>query len=149
MIDTVMAKGINPDMTTNILVSPLPEKLKQTIIDSGLCRPSRCFDNSWSIVMNDLFPGSEYVLAFASRVLPVEHSIIFVNGEYYDPTWELHLGNIGTEYVMLAKWSRKELLDVAKKAKGQDGCIYPPMVRFLETSQHFNKLFLRSNVSKV
>ncbi|BDP33351.1 hypothetical protein P3602_21140 [Vibrio parahaemolyticus] len=149
MIDTVIAKGINPDMTTNVLVSPLPAELKQKIVDSGLCLPNRCFDNSWSIVMNDLFPGAEYVLAFACRVLPVEHSIICVNGKYYDPTWELHLGNIGTKYVMLAKWSKKELPEVAKKAKGHDGYLYPPMVRFLETSHHFNKLFLRSNVCKV
>ncbi|MDW2323142.1 hypothetical protein R7127_23030 [Vibrio sp. 1159] len=142
MFDNVVARGINPDMTTKILVSPLPAEFKQRIKESGLCRPNRCFDNCWSIVMNDLFPGTEYVLAFASRVLPVEHSIICVNGDYYDPTWEIHLGDLGTEYVLIGKWCRDELPKVAKKAKSHDGCIYPPMVRNLANSSEFASLFL-------
>lgn len=139
--DSAAAIGLNLAAKKIIHASPLPPALKQIIEESGHCRPSRCFDNSWQLVMNEVIPRAEYVLALGMRVLPVEHAIICVDGIFYDPTWELHLGSVGKEYLVVDKWAKDELWSVARKSPAECGGIYPPMIRHLEKSDHFQHLF--------
>lgn len=139
--DSAAAIGLNLAAKKTIHASPLPPALKQLIEESGHCRPSRCFDNSWLLVMKEIIPRAEYVLSLGVRVLPVEHAIICVDGTYYDPTWELHLGSVGKEYLVVDQWGKDELFSVARKSPGECGGIYPPMIRHLEKSDHFRHLF--------
>lgn len=123
-------------------MSPLPAELRAAIVTSGKCLNSRCFDNSWHLVMERIVPDGQYVLALGTRCLPTEHALIFVNGVYYDPTWEIYLGDIGKEYLLIAKWDRTELPMVARMSADINGDIYPPMIRTLKDSGQFGRLFL-------
>lgn len=141
LLDTADAKGIKTSVTKVVHASPLPASYRKAIEDSGLCQHSRCFDNSWSIVRGKIIPGAQYALVLGVRVLPLEHAIICVNGEYYDPTWELYLGGVGKEYLVIDQWNCEELQKAAQLSLGKDGGIYPPMLRNLERSPHFKYLF--------
>ncbi|EPR7484001.1 TPA: hypothetical protein ACGSTL_001309 [Vibrio parahaemolyticus] len=141
LFETADAKGINTAVTKVVHASPLPAEYRKAIENTGLCQPSRCFDNSWSIVREKVIPGAQYALVLGVRVLPVEHAIICVNGKYYDPTWEMFLGGLGKDYLVIDQWDCEELLEVAKLSLGKDGGLYPPMLRNLERSTHFKNLF--------
>lgn len=141
LLDTADAKGINTAVTKVVQASTLPAEYRKAIEKSGLCQPSRCFDNSWSIVREKVIPGAQYALVLGVRILPLEHAIICVDGEYYDPTWEMYLGGVGRDYLVIDQWNCEELLKTAQLSPGTDGGVYPPMLRNLERSPHFKNLF--------
>ena len=139
--DTAVVKGVNCSATKPVQVRPLPPHYKKAIEESGLCKASRCFDNSWILAVENIIPNVEYVLALGVKILPVEHAIICVNGVYYDPTWELHLGGIGKEYLVIAQWGRKDLINVAKQCSGSAKNIYPPMLKNMKKNIRLKHLF--------
>lgn len=145
--DSALVKGLNPGVLIQIQVFPLPENFKRDIEKSGLCKPSRCFDNSWAIVANSVIENAQYVLALGAKVLPVEHAIICVDGVYYDPTWELHLDGVGKDYYVIEQWNKNDLFHVAKQSAQSDG-IYPPMLRNLEQNVVYKHLFCEQSVIK-
>lgn len=140
--DSALAKGLKLDSSNVFKPSQLPRHVVELILQDDLCRPSSCFNNSWKIVHSGILPGCEYVLALASVVLPIEHALIFHNGNYYDPTWQIHLGELGKEYLLIEKFTKEELQLVAKICKMEEGYLYPPMIDMLKANGNFRYLFI-------
>lgn len=137
--------GIKQSVCNKVEVKPLPQEYKDKIQQMNICMESKCFDNSWRIVMSDCFPNAEYALVFASLVLPVEHAIVCVDGTFYDPTWEMHINTIGKEYIVVEKWKKTDLFAVARKSEGGEEVYYPPMISTLSSNECCNYLFNNEN----
>ncbi|MBB1371263.1 hypothetical protein [Pseudoalteromonas sp. SR45-4] len=141
LVDSAAVIGLNSARLKVVNASPLPTDLFKLIKKSGFCKPAKCFDNSWAIVNSDLLLNAQYVLALGVKVLPVEHALIYFNGAYYDPTWEINLGSVGVEYLVIEQWAKSDLIEAANASRNQNGNIYPPMIVNLKQSLQFKYLF--------
>lgn len=89
-----------------IEVKPLPDKysfMKEVAEFKG------CYNNAYNFVSDN--PTSvSYVCAVGVHYIPIDHAIIEVNGEYYDPTWEAHSSIEGARYFLVRKFELRELI---------------------------------------
>ncbi|MCD9476328.1 hypothetical protein GLP21_18440 [Photobacterium carnosum] len=116
-----------------INIQPLPDRLKQRILDNRFSKAGRCYDNVFGIVNSGLFDNALYVLAVASKVLPVQHAIIKIGECYFDPTWELNQSDSNVfdqegQYLVIDEWDRPALNEIILKTQSSDGICYAPMI---------------------
>lgn len=141
VFDVAKHKGINVERVNEIKVQPLNPELKSAIKKSNLCLASKCFNNVWNIVYKGVVVNAEFVLVIALDVLPIEHAILYIDGKYYDPTWEMHIGHIGKCYLKIAQFDRDNLVRVAKSASVYKDGVYVPMLDDLRNLSEFNCIF--------
>ena len=116
-----------------VKVHPLPDQLKEQVAVNGFCRAGRCYDNAFAIVHSGLFDDAVYVLAIASKILPVQHAIVKIGGYYFDPTWEMNQStddvfDLDSDYLVIAEWNKSALHQVILETKSSDGNYYAPMI---------------------
>lgn len=116
-----------------VKIQPLPNWLKQQISNNGFNKAGRCYDNAFAIVNSGLFDNALYVLAIASKVLPVQHAIIKIGEYYFDPTWEMNQSisdvfDLEREYLVIEEWDKLALNQIVLKTKSLDGNYYAPMI---------------------
>lgn len=77
-----------------------------------------CFNNSAKLCLSS--QNIEYCIGYALSVIPMEHSWISIDNQYFDPTWEKY-SEIGKSYMLLRKFNSDQLFEFLDKSEN-----YPP-----------------------
>lgn len=93
-----------------VSVEPMPQEMLSEIED--LVVPRACYNNSFFVTE---FFGSRkkarYCVGYAGSFVPISHAWVWVDGNYYDPTWQVHT-KIGAFYVPFFELEGEELMEV-------------------------------------
>ena len=108
----VMLSGIDPDRCQTIRVKPMPDSVRERV--HMHLEPRQCHANTFHSIGALIGHGTlHFVMGYAFRYIPVIHSWLRVNDEYYDPTWELLTDGIGTHYLSVVELTFEQMRDYA------------------------------------
>lgn len=114
--------GLKPDVLTDVEVTLMPKEVREVALNETKIK--RCYDNCFNLA--NRFEAT-YVLGVFNMGLPVPHAWLKIDGQYVDPTVEIHTQQTGT-YHSLVEVPADELIDYISEIDDLTGkgC-YPPM----------------------
>lgn len=75
-----------------------------------VCQPKQCYWNCATFMLRHgyRYQDIKYVCGLALYHIPVCHAWLFIDGQYYDPTFEVSFGEPGKEYLSFFELTNSE-----------------------------------------
>ncbi len=101
------------------------EPMSAELLEASTTNEGECFYNSY---MNVIYgKGERYVLGYRNEETPVDHAIIRIGDQYFDPTLQAELPEFsGYDYAILTEFTVFDMMTHAKSNKD-----FPPDVAYL------------------